>query len=555
MKNAWRSYGWGCALIVLLTLITYIPAMRGGFVFDDYALLVNDPLIKVSDGLQRFWFTTEATEYYPLSWSLWWAEWRLWGDHAIGYHVANVLLHSANAILVWIILRHLKIPGALVAGLVFALHPVNVATVAWITEQKNTMSMFFYAVAILSYLRFDEEGSWRWFNLSLAAFLLALLSKTAIVMLPVVLLGCVWWMHGRLRVKDFLYSVPFFALSLIMGLVNVWFEYHRATEGLGVHATGFAARLATAGWVPWFYLSKALLPIDLMVVYPKWQVNTSNWISYMPGIILIGGLVMFWWKRQTWGRSLLFGLGYFVVTLFPVLGFFYQPFYRHAFVADHWQYYSIIGVIAFMVAAGERICRRLGEHGLYWGGVGSVAVLLVLGAASWRRGHVYADDVTLWRDNVARNPAPWPYNNLGCALQRTGRFNEAIHQFDQALRLNPEYADAHCNRGNVLSQTGRTEEAMAEWELALRFKPDYAQAHYNLGLGLARQGRLPEAMGHWEQALRIKPHYAEAHYNLGVALEQTGKVREAAGHYEQALRIRPDYEQARNRLTRLQTVQ
>jgi tetratricopeptide (TPR) repeat protein len=288
-----------------------------------------------------------------------------------------------------------------------------------------------------------------------------------------------------------------------------------------------------------------------MVIYPKWNLDASRWFSFLPGILVLSSFGVFWWKRKTWGRPVLFGLGYFVVMLFPVLGFFNQGFYRYSFVADHWQYYSIIGVIALAVAAGVWICQRMGEQGLYWDRVASVALLLVLGAAAWRRGYVYADDVTLWRDNVAKNPAPWPYNNLGCALQRTGEFDEAIRQFGNALRLKPEYAEAHCNLGNVLSQTGKIEEAMGQWELALRFKPDYAQAHYNLGLGLARQGKVPEAIEHWEQALRLKPNYAEAHYNLGVALEQTGRVGEAMQHYQAALQIRPDYAQALARIARL----
>ncbi|MGD0651427.1 MAG: tetratricopeptide repeat protein [Verrucomicrobiia bacterium] len=557
MKNGWRSLGPDAALIILLTVVAHIPAIHGGFVFDDYHLIIDNRMVKASDGLYRFWLTTEAPDYYPLTCSLWWLEWRLWGASPMGYHMVNVLLHAVNAVLVWLILRRLKIPGAWVAGLVFAVHPVNVASVAWISEQKNTLSMLFYAVAILLYLRFYEEDGWRWprtsvrgwYGLSLAAFLLALLSKTAVVMLPVVLLGCVWWTRGKVRWKDFLRSVPFFILSLVLGLVTIWFQYNRALGGHLVRADGFLSRLAAAGWVPWFYLGKALLPFDLSVVYPKWEIDSSLWVNYAPGMILAGCLTLFWWKRKTWGRPLFFGLGYFVVTLFPVLGFFDQGFYRYSLVADHWQYVAIVAPVALAVAAGELICRRMGERRRSLGTAAVVAVLMVLGVATWRRGYVYQTDERLWRDTLTKNPDAWiAHNNLGNVLRAKGNVSEAIAHFEEALRIKPDYTEAHNNLGIALTEAGRVQEAIGHWEQALRIKPDDAEVHFNLGVALAQLGRVQEAIGRWEQALRIKPDDAGVHFNLGVALMQVGKLEDAIGHYEQAVRLKPDFAEAHNNL-------
>jgi tetratricopeptide (TPR) repeat protein len=535
-------------LIVLITLVAYVPVWHGKFVWDD-SLIVNNRLVKASDGLHRFWCTTQAPDYYPLTWSLWWAEWRWWGNSATGYHVLNVLLHAANAVLVWTVLRRLKVPGAWLAGLVFAVHPVNVATVAWISEQKNTLSMLWYLTAILLYLRFDEAGRWRWYGLSWLAFLLALLSKTAVVMLPVVLLGCTWWRHGRVRREDWLRVMPFFVLALVLGLVTVWFQYHRVLGERGIRADSFLTRLAAAGCVPWFYLYKALWPWDLCVIYPKWQIDASRWVSYVPGFVLVGCLMLFWRKRATWGRAPLFGLGYFVVTLFPVLGFFDQGFYGVSLVADHWQYCSIVGIIALTAAAGVALCRRLGEQRWYVGLLAGAVVLVALGTATWTRSRAYTDSRTLWANALAENPDAWlAHNNLGYLLARDGDLVGAIGHYEQAVRVEPDYAAAHNNLGTALLRTGKIQEAMRHLLRAVEIEPDWAAAHNNLGSALLQTGQVQDAVSQFEQALQYDPDYADAHCNLGNALWKEGKVQDAAEHYQKAVVLDPDLAQAHNNL-------
>ena len=403
--KSWKSPSAGAAVIILLTILAYLPVTRGGFFWDDHLLITENPMIKASDGLSRFWFTTEAPDYYPLTWSVLWLEWRMWGANASGYHVVNVLLHAACAMLVWLVLRRLRIPGAWLAALIFAVHPVNVAAVGWISEQKSTLSMLFYAAAILLYLEFDEHHRWRWYGLSLAAFLLALLSKSAVVMLPVVLLACGWWRRGQVERRDVACALPFFALSLLAGVSTVWFVYSHAMQWRTIRTADFAGRLAAAGWPPWFYLFKAVLPFNLNVIYPKWEIDPGRLVSWLPTALLIGCFLVFWWKRKSWGWAALFGLGYFTVTLFPVFGFFDQPFYRFSLVADHWQYYSIAGVIALAVAAGERVCRKIpGAGASSVKVVASILVLTVLTAATWTRASLYADADSLWRDTFAKNP-------------------------------------------------------------------------------------------------------------------------------------------------------
>ena len=542
MNNLRRKLGLGIAVLVMLTLAAYLPAMRGGFVFDDPLLITENRLVKARDGLYRFWFTTNAADYYPVTWSLLWAQWRFFGDNPTGYHVVNILLHAVDAVLVWVVLRRLNIRGAWVAGLVFAIHPVNVATVAWASEQKNTLSMLLSLVAILLYLKFDEQPRWRWHVFSLVAFLLALLSKSAVVALPFVLLACVWWRHGIVTRKDLFRCLPFLGLSLVLGLVTLWFHFHHVLKLNPVQTTGFLSRLAAAGWVPWFYLCKAIVPLNLTVIYPKWEIDASRWISYLPGFVLVASFTLFWWKRNAWGRPLLFALGYFVVMLFPVLGLFDQSFYQYSLVADHWQYYSIIGLIALMVAAVDKIFHRVGGRGRVVGVLSSGVVLAVLAAATWTRASVYAQGETLWQDNVTKNPRAWlAHNNLGIALLDAGRIQEAIGCFEHAARIKPHYAQAHYNLGNALSRAGNPEQAIEQYEHALRIDPNLAEAHDNWGLALVRLGRSSEAIAHWEQALRIKPHDAEAYNNLGAILLQTGRTLEAVEHFKQAVQSKSEF--------------
>lgn len=541
MTNTRISFGTGTLLLGLLTAVTYLPVWRAGFVWDDSSLITENRMIYGNDGLRRFWLTTEAPDYYPLTWSLWWVEWRLWGEHPTGYHLVNVLVHALNVILLWSILKRLNVPGAWAAAAVFAVHPVNVATVAWISEQKNTVSFLFFLLSMFFYLRFDDTGRARWYWLACHAFLLALLTKSAAVMLPVVLLGCLWWRHGALRARDWQNTVPFFILALVSGCVTIWFQSHRALQDVIVRDSDFNVRLAEAGWMPWFYLWKAVWPVDLMVIYPRWE-----WNSYWPGIALMIAFAVSWRNRNGWGRACLFGIGYFVVMLGPVLGFFDQGFYQYALVADHWLYYSMAGVITLVVAALERLRWAL------------FAVVVVLAFVTWKRTEVYASDETLWRDNVARNPNVWTYHNLAIALKAAGKTPEAIEFYRKTLGSRPVhvpasqeqafFATVHYNFGVALRDTGDSRGEVAQYEDALRLKPDYAEVRYNLGVALAEAGNVPAAIEQWRQALEIKPTMPDAHNNLGAALARVGREDEAIEHYQEAVRLEPGYAQAHKNL-------
>lgn len=570
-------------IIVALTVLAYVPAIRGGFIWDDDTFLTKTPLIRASDGLYLFWFTTQAPDYFPLTSTLLWFEWRLWGMNAAGYHAVNVLLHAVSAVLIWRALRRLRIPAAWLAAMIFAVHPVNVESAAWITECKNVLPMVFYVLTVLWYLRFQEDRRARWYVLSIGSFLLALLAKTSVVTTPFVLLLCVWWLRGKVARRDLIHSLPFFLLGGALALVTMWFQENRAIGATLVRDDGFASRLAIAARAIWFYLYKGLLPRNLSFVYPRWTVNPIDPRSWIPLLLLVGAFTVLWRYRNDWARSALFALGYYVIMLFPVLGFFNIYFMRFSLVADHWQYFSIIGIIALGVGAAHSACARWFGNPRPVGAVLAAGVVGALSVLTWRQASIYRDVETLWRDTLSKNPDCFMAHcnlgtilvgqgkvdegtdhcrravrikpdyveglyNLGVVLDMQGKLDQAIAHYEEALRLCPDFAKAHNNLGYALAKRGDADGALAHFTEALRLAPDFAEAYVNIGVLLANQGKLDPAIARYKEALRINPNLAEAHHRLGLVMAAQGLVDQAVAHYQEALRIRPDHADAHKRL-------
>ena len=541
------------ALLVLLAVGAYWPSIGGGYLWDDEIYINRRPtwpitrLIHAEDGLYRIWFTTEATDYWPLTNSAFWVQWRLWGMSPMGYRATNIALHTMGVVLLWLVLRRLRLPGAWLGALLFALHPVGVASVAWISELKNCLSLPLCAAAALAWLHFEDSGHRRWYVLSLVLFLLALTAKTSVVMLPVVLLGMAWWRRGKIGWRDVLRSIPFFALSLAMGLATVWFQHNNAIAADVVRAEGMFSRLAAAGWVGWFYIYKAFLPLRLAMIYPQWDVDPLTLAAWLPLAALAAVAAVGWRWRTGWGRPVVATLGYFAVILLPVLGLVTMAFHQHSLVADHFQYLALPAVTALVAAALTR-WGRIGARRAVATGVGVVLVVACL-ALTWQRSNVFRTPESLWRDTVAKNPkATAAHTSLGNALRRSGRFKEAMTHYEEALRLKPGQPGLHNNLGLALLGQGRIREAIAEYQEALRLEPGNAGVHNNLGLALQGMGRFGEAVDRYKAALRINPGHVVARVNLGDALQSLGNFKGAAVRYREALQSSPDDPKALNNL-------
>jgi Flp pilus assembly protein TadD len=527
-------------IVLVATLVAYFPALRGDFLWDDAGHVTN-PALQSWSGLFRIWFEVGTTQqYYPLLHSAFWIEHHLWGDAPLGYHLINVLWHATSACLFASLLRRLAIPGAVFAALLFALHPVCVESVAWISEQKNTLSLVFYLVAALVYLRFDVGRAPRYYALATLLFTCALLTKTVTASLPAALLVVFWWQRGRLNWgRDVVPLLPWFALGAAGGLFTAHFE--RALIGAAGAEFSLDAmdRLVLAGRVFWFYLGKLLWPVGLVFNYPRWNIDASvAWQWLFPAAALALLIALTWWSRRNRGplaAALLFG-----GSLFPVLGFVDVYPFVFSYVADHFQYLASLGIFAFAAAVAS---RRFADSGWpRWSGPAvATGVLLILGGLSWRQSAIYRDVVSLYEATLTRNPSSWmAHLNLGTALDDAGHSAEGLPHLRRALELKPNFPETLNSLGNVLNRLGQPQEARLLLEEAVRIQPRFAAAHNTLGVTLMTLGDADAGMHAFQRALEIDPNLTLARVNLGWALANGGRVADAVAQFEQARHLQPD---------------
>ena len=522
----------GALLLLVLVLVAYGPAFSGGFIWDDDDHLTENLYVAAPDGLRDIWSSLSASRYYPLTLTTFWVGRQLFGLKPLPYHFFNIAFHALNGLLLWQVLRRLAVRGAWVGAALWALHPVMVESVAWITELKNTQSTLFLLLALGCWLRFDETRRRRDYWFALGAFAGALASKPATVMLPVVLLLCVWWRSGRWRWPDIARTVPFWALSAGMSILTI-VEQRRLVHSAAKPEwqLSLTERCALAGRAVWFYVGKLAWPMNLTFVYPRWNVRTDQLGDWLPVVAVVAVLAGLWLgRRHPWAWAGLFGTACFVGLLAPVLGFFDVYYFRYTFVADHFDYLPSMALLALAPATVMGIVRDARLRTAL-----AVAVLARLGLLTWRQSGVYHNMQTLWEDTLVKNPVCWmAHNNLGYELARQDRSAEAIGHYQAALRIKPDFPDPHNNLGIQLDLQGRPAAAVAEYAAALKIEPTYTLARYNLAIALSRLGQTNDSMRQYEIILSFDPKNADVHYNLGLALARQGHLESAATHFAQA---------------------
>ena len=540
----------GVLAIGLLVGVSYIPAVLwGGFVWDDRGITESKAIHELS-GLWRIWFSPRdvlrwEAHYWPVVYTTFWLEHKLWGVTPVGYHVVNVLLHFGNTVLLRRLLERLAVPGAWVIAAVFAVHPVHVESVAWVIERKDLLSTVFYLAACLTWVRFGAPprvGSGRYL-LTLALFVGGLLCKSIVVTLPAALVLWPWWKQGRVSGTDWLRVVPFFAVGL--GIVGADVAFSRLKESV-VLDYSMVERGLMAAHAVWFYVGKLLWPVGLAVIYPHWDVSVTNPLAW--GYVVAAGAVpaVLWRQRGRIGRGPLAGILFFGVTLVPVLGFVDYGYMQFSFVADRYQYLASIGVLGAVVGAAAYGLGQSRYGGMGWWGTSVVLiVLVVLGTLTWRQAGIYQDKLTFYSHIVSHNPtARSAQYNLGTALLDAQRTEDALAAFRLATEQRPDHVKAHTNTGTALMRLGRNDEAEKSLYRALEINPRHGISLLNLAAVKIRRGRYGEALTLYQRLIEVEPRRAAAHAGMSIALRNLGRTDEALRSVDRALALDPTQKHA-----------
>ena len=597
------------AIVIIAVTVVYLPALRGDFVWDDFLLITGNPLLQTFSGLLEIWSGGRTADYFPVTNTAFWIEHHLFGANPTGYHAVNILLQIANALLVWRLLKRLDIPGAWLAGLIFGIHPIHVASVAWISELKNLLAMFFALLSVLCFLESrGRDGPlvrpsdsarpavarYRYVG-SLFFFALALLSKAQVVFLPFVLLLCAWWLdtkrwnafservdrprRGRSTIQhDVIRFLPFFLLAIVLGLVTLWFQ-NRGIGGEEIVIGSLPRRIVNAALAIWWYAMHLFAPVRLMAIYPNWRFDSPDALDWLPLIALIGVLASLWHWRNGGTRGAFFAVACFILALLPVLGLARMAYVRSGtLVADHLQYFSDVPLLALFCAGVAYVWNQRQRATRIATATIMTFLIAAMSTYAFDRAEVYRNEETLWPDNLSKNPDAWQAHIMMAQRRfRQERFAETAYHAGRAAELKPELADIHNQLGLAYCRLERFEEGIAEYRKALQLNEanpssarsaGVAKIRANLANALAitanhlSESGLPvpeeatrrydEAILQYEESLKLDPQQPAIHRNLGMLLAQLGRYDEAIPQLRATLQMVPNEPTARQLLNEVE---
>ena len=600
--DRWQDFLLRLAVIVLAALWIYSPVYHPFFpadwLWDDDQLLTANATIQSTTpaALAKLWFNPDGADYFPLSYTMLWLQWPFFKMWPTGYHLTTILFHIAGSLLLWRLFAVMRLPGSWLGAVLFAVHPVCVESVAWVSELKNTVSLPLFLLSAINYVQFDDLGddspaARRRYLLSILFFLLAMFAKTSVVATPVVILLYAWWKRGAVSVRDLVRAAPFFLISIVLGIITIYYQHGRAigqetiivppyfTEGGLPSVKGLLSRLAIAGMSVLFYLKLILWPVTLLPIYTRWDIDPPKAWQLLPIPLLTAAAWWCWRNRATWGRHVIFGMGFFLLMVAPVLGFITISYMRITWAADHFIYLPMIGVIALLAAAVAIWYDRVAEVERPLIAVGTGFALVVLTWMAFRYAGAWVNEDALWTHTLTHNENAWQaHNRLGAKKFARGHVDDinpptrienrgALHHFTRSTALRPDLGETHNNLGTAYSAKGRIDEAIEQFKEACRVTPHVPAIHVNLANALAAASRFAEAeqkylelIGDLEKRheeavqktgnpnLPVDPGLAALLNNYGVTLFKQEKKEEAIAAFRRALAINPNLKDARESL-------
>lgn len=549
-------------IILLAGFLVYAPVFHADWLWDDDQEITASAILPDMNALPKIWAGAEGADYFPLKTTVQWVLYRFFGTDRTGWHMTNIVLHLVNTLLVWKLLRRLGIREGWVGGLLFAIHPILVESVAWASELKNTLSLPFLLLSMLAYLKFDETRKYGALVWAAVLYLAAILCKTSVVMYPFVIILYGWW--RTVAVSDRLWnpekpwqeqtlaravvaSIPFFLISLVFGWLTIHFQHGRAIGTETIPVGGMLSRTATAGMSIWFYLYKCILPFNLLPIYPRWKVDPPQVWQFLTWFALAALIFGLWLKRRTWGRHALFGLGFFIITVFPVLGFVKMSYMRITWAADHFLYLPVLGLIGLAAAVADRTYDPAKPR--KWAIGAGLIVLVVLTFESHRYANIFYNEEQMWTYTIKRNPDAWQaHSRLGKVMIDTGRDDAAFYHIGESVRLRPDLAETHNNYGAMLEKKGDVDGATRELREAVRIAPDINIYRINLGSLLVRTGKYEEGQDVYNELLKIDPENPTFLCNRGVARYFLGENDAAIADFQKALEKNPNLKDAKENL-------
>ena len=532
--------------IVVLCLTTYASSVRNDFIWDDDSYVYANPYIQKTEGLSAIWLTHRLPQYYPITFTTFWIEHQLWGDHPLGYHISNLIFHILNAILIFWVVEKLCATLAFPVALLFAVHPIQVETVAWVTERKNLLALFFFLLAMLSYFRFDATRKTAYYFQTLGLFVCALLSKSIAVCFVFIPVLYGWWRNGKVTWREIRLSLPLVTIGALSAINTIYLELYRVGARGDAWDLTLFERIVLAGRVLLFYLYKVCVPLTFSFFYSRWAIDASKWWQWLFPLVPIVILILLFYFRHQIGRGPLALFLFYTISIFPALGFFNVYPMKYSFVADHFSYLStpVLILLICLCISFLLVKLKLKFPSLTSKTAKIFMWLIFLGVITYMSGKSmtltrnYKDVVTLWENLLSDNPKAWvAYTNLGYIYRSVGKIENAISLYRKAIEIIPDDPNAYYNLANTYYDIGETEQAIELYRKTIKIDSHYVNAYNNLGLIYNNIGKTNEAIDLFRRAIQINPRQAKTYYNLGLTYENIGSSEEAIELYEKAIEI------------------